>query len=253
MRAVHYAPLRRILAQIMRHAGLIRIDHVLGLNRSFWVPDDGSPGAYIQQPFDTLTALIRIEAARHGTLVIGEDLGLVPDGFRETMQGHGFYGYSVLQYEKDHGGFREPGTPSPQVLSCFGTHDTPTLQGYAQGRDIDWWQQLGWINEDAANHERWQRGHDVATLKGDAHDIGTAVHGRLAHSPAAMVCVQLDDILETVEAQNLPGTVDEHQNWQRRYSVAVDDLTHHQKLSEVASVMAHANRCDAEKTEGTNG
>ncbi|WP_420014048.1 4-alpha-glucanotransferase [Tateyamaria sp.] len=90
LRAQRYAPLRRIIARTMQHAGVIRIDHVLGLNRSFWLPDDGSPGGYIRQPFEALIAVIKIEAERNNCAVIGEDLGLVPDGFRETMQAHGF-------------------------------------------------------------------------------------------------------------------------------------------------------------------
>lgn len=250
LRAAHYLPLRRILAQNMRHSGVIRIDHVLGLNRSYWVPDDGSDGAYVRQPFEALIALIKIEAARHGTLVIGEDLGLVPEGFRDTMRGHGFYGYSVLQYEKDGDGFRTPGTPSPQVLSCFGTHDTPTLQGYAQGRDIDWWAQLGWIDGNAATHERAQRSRDVAKLQGDAPRIQEAVHGCLAASPAEMVCVQLDDVLGTVEAQNLPGTVHEHQNWQRRYTVSVTDFATYPELTTTGASMASHDRTTLKMTEG---
>lgn len=252
LRRAHYRPLRRILAQNMRHAGVIRIDHVLGLNRSYWVPDDGAAGAYVRQPFDALIALIKIEAARHGTQVIGEDLGLVPDGFRETMRGHGFYGYSVLQYEKQDGEFRTPGDPSPQVLSCFGTHDTPTLQGYAQGRDIDWWQRLGWIDDEAAAHERAQRTDDVAALTGDTPQIAEAVHERLAASPAAMVCVQLDDALGTVEAQNLPGTVEEHQNWQRRYSVPVSALETLPELKVIGALMAGHDRNSTEMAEGAD-
>lgn len=250
LRTAHYGPLRRILAQNMRHAGVIRIDHVLGLNRSYWVPDDGSAGAYVRQPFEALIALIRIEAARAGTLVIGEDLGLVPDGFRDTMRGHGFYGYSVLQYEKDADGFRTPGTPSPQVLTCFGTHDTPTLRGYAQGRDIDWWQRLEWIDGDAATHERAQRSRDVTKLQGDAPRIQQAVHGCLAASPAEMVCVQLDDVLGAVEAQNLPGTVHEHQNWQRRYTVSVEDLETYPELTTIGVCMANHDRTTFKMTEG---
>lgn len=251
LRAAHYAPLRRILAQNMRHAGVLRIDHVLGLNRSYWVPDDGSPGAYVTQPFAALIALIKIEAARNDTLVIGEDLGLVPDGFRDRMREHGFYGYSVLQYERDGAGFRTPGMPSPQVLSCFGTHDTPTLQGYAQGRDIDWWQRLGWIDDAAAAHERGRRMQDVVTLRGHAPNLQDAVHWLLAASPADMVCVQLDDALGSIEAQNLPGTVHEHLNWQRRYPVSVDELATHPELTTIGGCMADHGRAARKSTEGT--
>jgi 4-alpha-glucanotransferase len=126
-RRTKYAHFRRTVADTMRHAGVMRIDHILGMNRSFWIPDDGSRGAYIKQPFEALLAIIAIEAERCGTVVIGEDLGLVPDGFRETLAERGLYSYSVLQYEKDYEGrYYSTQHLRPQSLACFSTHDTPT-------------------------------------------------------------------------------------------------------------------------------
>ncbi|XDA98351.1 4-alpha-glucanotransferase [Sulfitobacter sp. LCG007] len=257
LRKHKYAPFRQILAATMRHAGVVRIDHVLGLYRSFWIPDDGSPGAYISQHFESLIAVIKIEAERNGTAVIGEDLGLVPDGFRDTMRDHGFYGYSVLQYEKaGDGRFRDPDSMSPQVLSCFSTHDTPTLRGYARGRDIDWWQKLGWVEAGVADDARDRRREDIEMLKemggdapcgvvdpqDDADRLQNAVQSTLARSPAAMVCIQLDDVLGSVEAQNLPGTVEQHPNWQRRHGVPVDQLADHQGLASLAACMERNGR-----------
>ena len=95
-----YKSLRHIYRSAMRYAGLLRIDHVLGLNRCFWIPENGAPGAYISQPLDAFLAILSIEANATKTAIIGEDLGLVPDGFREKVQARGVYGYSVLQYEK---------------------------------------------------------------------------------------------------------------------------------------------------------
>ncbi|MEL6452181.1 MAG: 4-alpha-glucanotransferase [Pseudomonadota bacterium] len=247
LRAQRYAPLRRILAQTMRHAGIIRIDHVLGLNRSFWVPDDGSPGAYMRQPFEALLAIIKIEAARHNCIVIGEDLGLVPDGFRETMHDAGFYGYSVLQYERgadDH--LRDPSYGPAQVLSCFATHDTPTVAGFATARDVAWWERLGWIDADAAADLRARRAGDVAAW-GDADGFAAQVTQRLAHAGAALVTVQLDDVLGLEEAQNLPGTVDEHPNWRRKYAPTLDTLEHHAPLHATAATMAAAGRGHSDK------
>ncbi len=242
LRVQHYAPLRRILAATMRHAGVIRIDHVLGLNRSFWIPDDGSPGGYIRQPFEALLAVIKIEAARHACAVIGEDLGLVPEGFRETMRGHGFYGYSVLQYEKDHEGkFRTPGDGAAEVLACFATHDTPTLRGYVGGRDVDWWRDLGWIDADRADEINRQRQAELDRMP-RAGDLASSIHALLAHAPAALVAVQLDDALEAVEAQNLPGTIDAHPNWRRKYDVDLDDLARDPRLRDIASIMRGAGR-----------
>ncbi len=242
LKALKYAPLRRILAQTMRHAGVIRIDHALGLSRSFWIPDDGSPGGYVRQPFEALLAVIKIEAERRGCVVIGEDLGLVPQGFRETMREHGFYGYSVLQYEKDaDGAFRDPGGEGGQVLSCFATHDTPTVRGYELGRDIDWWEKLNWIDAPTAEAMRRRRAAEVAAIARGG-DFQTSVHALLARSKAALVAVQLDDVLGAAEAQNLPGTIDQHPNWRRRYAVPLEDLPGDDRLTAIAAMMRDAGR-----------
>ena len=241
LKAQRYAPLRRIIASTMRHAGVIRIDHVLGLNRSFWHPDDGSPGAYISQPFESLLAIIKIEAERHKCAVIGEDLGLVPDGFRDTMQSHGFYGYSVLQYEKDDtGAFRDPKSLPSQVLSCFATHDTPTIAGFEAGRDIDWWEKLNWVDAPTAQAMHDARAQDVAALS--QGNFLSSAHGHLATSSADMVTVQLDDVLGVVEAQNLPGTIDQHPNWRRKYDVSLQDLAQNPSLVATAELMYDAGR-----------
>lgn len=243
LKAQRYRPLRRILAQTLRHAGIIRIDHVLGLNRSFWIPDDGSPGAYIRQPFESMLAIIKIEAERYNCAIVGEDLGLVPDGFRETMRAHGFYGYSVMQYEKGHdGAFRAAADVPSQVLSCFATHDTPTVKGYEVGRDIDWWHKLDWIDADAAAAMRNQRRDEVSVL--DELGFEVSVLTLLARSNADLVAVQLDDVLNEVEAQNLPGTIDQHPNWRRKYTVSLERLASDPRLESTASMMKENGRAN---------
>ena len=247
LRAQRYRPLRRILAQTIRNAGIIRIDHVLGLNRSYWLPDDGSPGGYIRQPFHSLLAIIKIEAERHNCAVIGEDLGLVPDGFRDTMRDQGFYGYSVMQYEKDHdGAFRNADDAPHQVLSCFATHDTPTIKGYETGRDIDWWEKLSWIDAQSASHMRQKRADEVMRFA-NGDDFRFKVHERLAHSNASLVAVQLDDVLGVKEAQNLPGTIDQHPNWRRKYDVSIADLPSDAGLLKTAALMKEAGRDNSTK------
>lgn len=247
LRAMRYRPLRRIIAQTIRHAGIIRIDHVLGLNRSYWIPDDGSPGGYIHQPFESLLAIIKIEAERFNCAVVGEDLGLVPDGFRDTMRDNGFYGYSVLQYEKDdHGGFGETDPVATQALSCFATHDTPTVKGYETGRDIDWWEKLDWIDAQAADVMRHDRRVEVDAFRGDS-DFQDRVHGHLAHSNATLVTVQLDDVFGVVEAQNLPGTIVQHPNWRRKYDVDLCKFSLDGRLTAVASLMRSAGRSNVNK------
>lgn len=247
--AQDYAPFRTILRQSMRHCGLFRIDHALGLNRSYWIPDDGSPGGYIRQPFAALMALITIEAHRAQTVIVGEDLGLVPDGFRETMADKGLYGYTVMQYEKTEAGqFRRAQDLRPQSLACFGTHDTPTIAGFCAGRDIEWWHRLGWIDDAERTRAQQQRRSERADLLGQpgaATETETPrdlIHNQLAEASAALAAVQLDDVLDVIEAQNLPGTVDAHPNWRRACPVAIDALPGHEGLIETARIMADAGR-----------
>jgi len=235
----NYRPLRNLLTATMRHAGMLRIDHILGLSRSFWIPDDGSPGGYVRQPFETNLAILKIEAERARTILIGEDLGLVPRGFRDTMKANGIYGYSVAQYERNREGRLQWAAASRPVLSCFSTHDTPTVRGFETGRDIAWWRKLGWINADRQHDAQRQRKRDVDDLLQlcPNGDFTTRVHSLLAHSDAAMVSVQLDDICEHRDAQNLPGTTDEHLNWRRKYTIAIEDILNAPRMRTLSRLM----------------
>ena len=262
LQAGRYDALRFVLRQNMRHCGLLRIDHALGLSRSFWLPECGAPGGYITQPFQSLMAVIAIEAQRAGTVIVGEDLGLVPAGFRDEMMARGLYGYSVLQYEKDNKGrLLPPDTLRPQSLACFGTHDTPTLAGFWCGRDIEWWQKLGWIGGKDVTRARRQRTAEKRALSGikapdplpvrATADLRDDVHTALAASPAALAAVQLDDILLLSDAQNLPGTIDAHPNWRRRYPVTLTDIAQSADVSKTAQIMASSGRASQTRKEAT--
>ncbi len=249
-----YKPLRRIYRSAMKHAGVLRIDHVLGLNRSFWIPDDGSPGAYVSQPLDVFLALLSIEAAASNTAVIGEDLGLVPDGFREAVQNHGIYGYSVLQYEKwPEGRFKNPSELRQFSLASFSTHDTPTLKGYLSGCDIKWRDRLRGDGEGVSHSAYEDRRNEVkalATLDPDAshhEDVSfehmfEAIHGSLAASGVSMISVQLDDILGLEEAQNLPGTIDQHPNWRRKCPCNLAELSSNPDFERMSELMEKNDR-----------
>ncbi len=247
-----YAALRGLLRRNMRHSGLLRIDHVLGLKRSFWVPSDGSPGGYVSQPFRTLAAIVAIEAKRSDTIVVGEDLGLVPDQFRDELRDLGFYGYSVLQYEKTDGVLHDPADLRKRSLACFATHDTPTLRGYFEGADIDWWERLGWITPEEKPAKQQERESEAAGLlanapsgyrsASDADGFRDAMHATLSQSPAELVAVQLDDILGEREAQNLPSTVSEHPNWVRRHRVPVEELSKLPQLEGLSAIMRQGAR-----------
>lgn len=241
-----YAPLRAMLARLMAHAGMLRIDHALGLLRSYWLPDDGSPGGYVGQPFEALLAVIAIEAQRAGCVIVGEDLGLVPDGFRERLNRAGLYSYSVWQYLADQGGDLPPPEALPaRALACFATHDTPTLQGFWHGTDVGWWQRVGWIGPETAHARHGHRARQRHSLRGHcglapdapAQAIADGIHRTLARAPSALLAIQLDDALGLDEAQNLPGTINEHPNWRRRLPLAVEEMASDASLRGLEGLM----------------
>ena len=257
LRAAAYGPFARMLRTTMAHAGIVRIDHVLGLDRSFWVPESGAPGGYVRYPFESLLALVRIEAARAGCIVVGEDLGSVPRGLRRRLADAGLLGCAIMQFETDGHEVRPPRHYRPASLASAGTHDTPTLRGWWSGRDIELRHGLGRtaakertaaFTARAAERRALCRllveeGHappdlDPAAPPLEADDATVvAVHALLAGADSSLLCVQLDDALGMVEQQNLPGTIDEHPNWRRRYPVAVEALAADPGLAAIARVV----------------
>lgn len=250
LRACGYAPFRAALRAAMRHAGMIRIDHVLGFARAYWAPDGGEPGGYVAYPFDALMALTRLEAKRARCLVIGEDLGTVPEGFRDRLGASGLYGCAVMQFEREHGVFTPPRLWRDGVSASFGTHDTPTLRGWLRGREIDWREKVGDYDETQANEARDARAHEIAAFdrmlraEGFAPDdeasTAASAHAALAASPAPIAALSLDDALGAVEQQNLPGTVHAHPNWRRRLPCAVEALADNVALRELAGLFGAA-------------
>lgn len=245
LRQAAYEPFIAIIRANMRHAGALRIDHVMGLLHLFWIPADGKPaeGAYVAYPFEDLLAILALESHRNQCLVVGEDLGTVPMGFRERMAAANVLSYRVLYFEKDGDRFKRPGEYPAGALACVTTHDLATVDGFWQGADIDLKHRLQlYPSAEAEAGERAQRARDrrllLDTLAGegllpaDASDqaepitpaLAAALHRYLARSPASLLLVQVDDLSGEVEQINVPGTVDERPNWRRRLSLAVDQL-----------------------------
>ncbi|TVQ39638.1 MAG: 4-alpha-glucanotransferase [Wenzhouxiangella sp.] len=221
-----FSPLRELLAATMVSVGALRLDHVIGLQRQFWVPrgQPGRAGAYLAYPREALFAEVAACSHRHRCLVIGEDLGTVPEGFRERMAASSMLSTRVLPFERyPNGLFKRPSTYPELAVACAGTHDLPTLAAWLADETNPDHQLLHAALVDAGcAPPDWP---DPATA--DAGFLAAAIdatHGFLAATPSALVLVQLEDLLAETEPANRPGTGPEQPNWQRRYRVDLAEL-----------------------------
>lgn len=257
-----YEPYIAMLRANMRHAGGLRIDHVMGLKHLFWLPADGTPanGAYVKYPFEELLAILALESQRHRCLVVGEDLGTVPAGFRDRMAEADVLSYRVLYFEKDGDRFKRPEEYPQSALACVATHDLPTVKGFWEGADLKLKRQLNLYPSAEALQKDVEARHSDKTLllralarEGvlprdvDPEDadgstmspaLMAALHGYLARTPASILLVQLDDLMQENEQINLPGTVDERPNWRRRLPMRVQDVPSTPVMKALASVLA---------------
>ncbi|MEO1205445.1 MAG: 4-alpha-glucanotransferase [Pseudomonadota bacterium] len=257
LKGARYRPFIDTIRTLLCHAGMIRIDHAIGLMRCFWIPDRAAsarvPGAYVTYPFDVLLAILRVEAQRANALIIAEDLGLVPANLREALGDAGLYRCSVMQFERSHEDvYRAPSAYPKRALASFATHDTPTVAGFWHGRDIDERTRVGDLVGDAIEHQRATRRHhchqlaEMAGLSDGPHsdnDVCMAVHTALADCSSDLVAVQFDDIICTHMQPNLPGTTHEYPNWQLKYDTDVASLTDDARLKGTGAIMRNAGRC----------
>ncbi len=260
-----FAPFIAALRANMRHAGVLRIDHVMALRQLYWVPRGASPaeGSYVAYPFAELRHILALESERQRCMVIGEDLGTVPEGFSETMQEAGVLSYRVLQFERDRTGRFLPPDAYPALASAaVSTHDLPTLRGFWLGRDLEWRRDLGLYPDAAAEEEDAQgrrrdrrrliealaaaellpRAVAAALLPRDDRPVyepalAEAVHRFLGRSAARLVLMQIEDVVGEIEQANLPGTVGEHPNWRRRLSRRLEEILAGPDLDRLAAAI----------------
>jgi 4-alpha-glucanotransferase len=224
-----FEPFREMLRASMRYAGAIRLDHVLGLKRLYLVPHGFSAkeGVYVQMPFEALLAATAQESLTHRCVVIGEDLGTVPKGFREEMADWGIWSYLVMMFERDgHGRFRDVDHYAVNALVTFNTHDLSTYAGWRSFSDLALKRSLG-LDPGESDDARW---HALTMLSDvlrhhaiDSHDL-FAVAGFLARTKSRLLAISLEDLLGVIDQPNIPGTVDEHPNWRRRLPLELDRI-----------------------------
>jgi 4-alpha-glucanotransferase len=223
-----FEPFREMLRASMRHAGAIRLDHVLGLKRLYLVPRGFGPenGAYVQMPFEALLAATAQESVAHRCVVIGEDLGTVPEGFRAQMSDWGIWSYLVMMFERDDHAFKGVDHYSANALVTFNTHDLSTYAGWRSFSDLKLKRSLG-IDPGESDNARW---HALAMLDNvlrrhaiDRHDL-YAVASFLSRTKSRLLAISLEDLLGLIDQPNIPGTVDEHPNWRRRLPVSIEHI-----------------------------
>jgi len=238
----------------MRHAGALRIDHVLGLQHLYWIPSGKKPsqGAYVTYPFDDLAGILALESWRNECLVIGEDLGTVPGGFRERLAEYKILSYRVLYFEREEdGGFIMPERYPQLSIATVGSHDLPTLRGWWISDDIELRERHNLYPDPkvAESHQK-QRAEEKALLlaalskegfkPGDGaehHPLCLAVHGYLARCKAAIAMLQVENLTGEVSQVNLPATNLERPNWRRRISIPVEELANKQEIQATFDLM----------------
>ncbi len=253
-----FKPLRAAYLALMKNAGAIRIDHVMGLARLWWVPASGKAngGGYVRYPFSAMIDTVAQASQDTQTLVIGEDLGTVPEGFREAAAAASLLSYRVVYFEKDgSGNFIPPDHYPERSLASISTHDLATLAGWWQGSDITLRQDLGrQTAEDIAgarserasdraamlraleqNHLLDQGGQDLPEKLDETLFI--AIHRLGARSRSMLFAVQLDDLLMSERQPNLPGTTTQYPNWSIRLACPLEELGEHPMFNQLASAM----------------
>jgi 4-alpha-glucanotransferase len=263
LRASGHQFFRDLLRANAPPGGMLRLDHVMGLFRLFWIPrgQGAAQGAYVSYPARELLALLALESVRSRTLIIGEDLGTVPPAVRRDLNRRGVLSYRVFYFERtSEGGFRSPEDYPRRAVAAVTTHDLPTLTGFWQGRDLELKRDLRLYpgpqqaEADAAAREQ-DRGGMVAALEqrlllpsgsclqplspACPRNLSAAVLEYLARSQAALLEVRLEEVFNVAAQQNLPGTQKEHPNWNYKLPQTLEEM---RRDPEPARLAARLNR-----------
>jgi len=261
-----YQPIIDLFDANMRATGALRIDHVMALLRLWWVVkgDSAKEGGYVYYPVDDLLGILALESHRHQSLVIGEDLGTVPDEIRLKLADNGVYSYRVFFFEQAaDGGFFSPTHYPVQSMSTLTTHDMPTLEGYWHCYDLELGKELGLYPTDDILAELYQDRHDnkqsiLDTLHGH-HSIPDDISHEVAHvgmnktlnfgmqrhmasGSSALLSLQLEDWLEMDKPVNIPGTFKEYPNWQRKLTQNLQDIFSDTQLMALAQELTEARK-----------
>jgi 4-alpha-glucanotransferase len=265
-----FRPFIELLRANMGHGGALRIDHVMVLYRLWWVPRGctSAEGTYVYYDLDALMGILALESQRHRCLVIGEDLGTVPEAIRHAISDYGVYSYRVFFFEEDPDGMpRRPGNYPEKALVTVSTHDLPPLASYWAASDVELRTRLslypdeelrrGTLAERADQRQRILEMLCHYGLCADGHAdkseipvsldpaLNEAIHLYLAGSRARLMVVQPEDLLHMDEPVNVPGTSEEYPNWRRKLSADLEDWLHREDVRTLAGHISARRRGDA--------
>jgi 4-alpha-glucanotransferase len=261
-----YGHLRLVIQRIFAVARMLRIDHVMGLQRLYCVPDgaDGRDGAYLHYPAEELYAVVMIEAARAGAVVVGENLGTLPEGMNEMLARRGLLGMHVQQFAfstRRHA----IGRAQANDVTALNTHDTPTFAAFWKGDDVELRQRLGVIGAEEARHARQERTNVRAAVtaeltrlgmtagkKPEAQDVGRALMTLAAKGRAQVQVVNVEDWWSERRPQNVPGVETGVMNWRRRCRWSLERIVKDEKLGQFLGQLAGKRR-DARKSNRRTG
>jgi 4-alpha-glucanotransferase len=262
LRESGYEFFRRTIQKNMKYGGAIRIDHALGLFRIFWVPDGIMPkdGAYVEQPSEDLLRIIALESVRNRAVVIAEDLGTIGENVREILNRFRMLSYRLFYFERNYPdpSFLTPDKYPETALCAVTTHDLPTLSGYWRAHDIAARRRLGTYADAVWQKHLKDRERDRKLIlsalrsqglipddypeksentKNMSSALCLAIYRYLDRTPCKLLLVSLDDVIGTLEQQNLPGTVDEHPNWIQKTPISLAEILEDQRLIDLASAL----------------
>lgn len=242
------ARIGELASALMQYAGAVRVDHAMALEHLFLVQEGRSPedGAYVEYPTDLIIEALARVSNEWRSIVIGEDLGVVPSGFRDLMEGANLFSYRPLYFERDDAAFKAADTYPELSLSCLSTHDLPTLVGWWRGHDLVLREEHGLVDSQLTLGQRETREAERQMLlrlfglqrsSVSMHKLAVAAHKFLASTTSMLCAVRLADLVGEAEPTNLPGTSDSYPNWSRRLRVSVEECGRTELWRDVVRMM----------------
>lgn len=252
-----FAPFSEMIAAQLQDAGALRIDHAMALWQLFLVPEGESPakGAHLRFPFPQMISTLASRSREARAVVIGEDLGFVPKGFREAMAEANVLSYRILYFEQTERGFKAPRRYPETALACLSTHDLPVLSSWWRGEDVELRRAHGMVDEERSDEDAKHRAEERADLlkkmrradviggkpDAQAEELPDAVrdgaHRYIARTPCLLAGVRLADLTGPEAPTNLPGTMDEYPNWRPRSPVPLEEIADHPVFARITALM----------------